>query len=181
MLANPSEDAMPGMSMGAAPMEGIGGDRAMSPGAMGANALSPETFVEGMVPHHLAAVSMAEAILPRTRHPEVRRLGREIVADQQREIDELQRWYRETIGADLSIAAGGMGDLREITAGDEPDRAFLRMMIPHHARAITMADQVLLAGPEARVGSIARDIVAAQAAEIGEMQRWRARWFPPQG
>jgi uncharacterized protein (DUF305 family) len=55
------------------------------------------------------------------------------------------------------------------------------MMIPHHASAILMADMALAGSPRAEVANLAREIVAAQSAEIGSMQRMRERIAPPLG
>jgi uncharacterized protein (DUF305 family) len=55
------------------------------------------------------------------------------------------------------------------------------MMIPHHASAIMMADQAMLAEPRGQIDLMTREIIAAQAKEIGQMQRWREQWYPPIG
>jgi uncharacterized protein (DUF305 family) len=55
------------------------------------------------------------------------------------------------------------------------------MMIPHHASAILMADRVMMGAPRAKIADLAEGIIAAQAKEIGQMQRWREAWFPPRG
>jgi uncharacterized protein (DUF305 family) len=55
------------------------------------------------------------------------------------------------------------------------------MMIPHHASAITMADSAMMGSPREEINVLAEEIVAAQAKEIGQMQRQREQWFPPLG
>lgn len=62
-----------------------------------------------------------------------------------------------------------MGKLRE-AKGSEVDREFLRMMIPHHANAIVMAQEVLIQSKRPELQKLARQIVAAQAREVGEME-----------
>jgi uncharacterized protein (DUF305 family) len=73
-----------------------------------------------------------------------------------------------------------MGEL-DAASGAKFDRMFLRMMIAHHASAITMADAVLMNSPRPEVATLAGEIIAAQSKEVGEMQAWRAQWFPPIG
>jgi uncharacterized protein (DUF305 family) len=51
-------------------------------------------------------------------------------------------------------------------------------MIPHHEDAITMAQQALEKAERAEVKVIAEAIIAAQAAEIEQMQQWRSAWYP---
>ncbi len=49
-------------------------------------------FVSMMTPHHQGAIDMAEAELRYGRDPELRRLARDIVTAQKREIAEMDRW-----------------------------------------------------------------------------------------
>jgi uncharacterized protein (DUF305 family) len=66
--------------------------------------------------------------------------------------------------------------LKELDAasGVAFDRAYLRLMIQHHAGALKMVDDLFaapLAGQEVDVNVFANDVVTAQTAEIGIMQR----------
>ena len=49
-------------------------------------------FVVMMMPHHAGAVDMAKIELREGKSPELRRLARSIVADQQSEIAQMQAW-----------------------------------------------------------------------------------------
>jgi uncharacterized protein (DUF305 family) len=55
-------------------------------------------FLQLMVPHHQAAVPMAEAALQRTDRPEVQRLANSIIASQEGEI-QIMREMLESHGA----------------------------------------------------------------------------------
>jgi uncharacterized protein (DUF305 family) len=48
-----------------------------------------------MIPHHQAAVPMAEAVLDETDRPEVRQLARAIVASQKAEIEVMRNLLEE--------------------------------------------------------------------------------------
>jgi uncharacterized protein (DUF305 family) len=66
--------------------------------------------------------------------------------------------------------------LQELDAakGVEFDRAYLRLMIQHHAGALQMVDDLFkapLAGQEVDVNVFANDVVTAQTVEIGIMQK----------
>lgn len=52
-------------------------------------------FVEGMIPHHEGAIAMAKAQLEGGQDQRLRELSEAIIAAQQREIDEMQRWLKE--------------------------------------------------------------------------------------
>jgi uncharacterized protein (DUF305 family) len=54
------------------------------------------------------------------------------------------------------------------------DRAYLRLMIQHHAGALKMVEDLFnapLAGQEVDVNVFANDVVTAQTSEIGIMQK----------
>ena len=142
-----------------------------------------QAFMEQMVPHHQSAVVMANLALAKTDRPEIRRLAGQIAAAQEGEIARMESWHEAWFGGglmpDMTGPHGAMdlGALEELS-GDEFDRAFLSMMIPHHASAITMAENVMMGSPRGDVGMLADEIIAAQAMEIGQMQRWREQWFP---
>ncbi|MFN8372921.1 MAG: DUF305 domain-containing protein [Anaerolineae bacterium] len=52
-------------------------------------------FINLMIPHHTAAIHMAEAIVNQTQVPAVRELARSIIDSQQREIDALRQILAE--------------------------------------------------------------------------------------
>ena len=65
---------------------------------MAGTAPSPETrvhwFLEGMIEHHGGALKMAHDALRKSNNPTIRRLAREIIVAQRREIIELRRMLR---------------------------------------------------------------------------------------
>lgn len=146
--------------------------------------IDERTFMEMMVPHHQSAIEMAEMAIERAERPEVTRLARGIVAAQESEIARMESWYSSWLGDKLVPSMSGPhadADMARLEAADDFDRAFLRMMIPHHSSAIMMADQVMMSEPRGEIQALADEIVAAQSKEIGQMQRWREQWYPPRG
>lgn len=182
-----------GLAIGAAMWAGgdHGGDSSastdgMSDGMMSMTTLDEQSFLEQMVPHHESAIEMATLALEKGDRPQVRQLAQEIIDAQKAEIAQMRQWHQEWYGTELQASDDGhhasmdMSALEEAT-GEEFDRQFLAMMIPHHASAITMAEAVMTESPRGEVEDLAAGIIAAQAAEIGEMQQWRSNWFPPSG
>lgn len=55
-------------------------------------------FVEMMIPHHQGAITMSAVLFDRGCNPQVRRLARQIVAAQKREIEEMEQ-FLASIGA----------------------------------------------------------------------------------
>ena len=79
-MGHPTEGRMPGM---AAP-EDLARLQSASPEE------ADEQFLRLMIPHHQAALMMAEAVLERSDRPEVRRLAQKIAISQQAEIRGMQ-------------------------------------------------------------------------------------------
>ena len=75
-------------------------------------------------------------------------------------------------GSLMGLPLTGEMDMKKLreAKGSEVDREFLRMMIPHHAGAVTMAQEVLIQSKRPELQKLARQIVAAQAREMGEME-----------
>ncbi|GBD15797.1 hypothetical protein HRbin26_00690 [bacterium HR26] len=55
-------------------------------------------FLEAMIRHHEGAVRMAEQIRSSTQRPELRELADDIIATQQREIEQMRAWLADWYG-----------------------------------------------------------------------------------
>lgn len=51
-------------------------------------------FIEGMIPHHQAAVDMAR-YLTGAKHSELQKMGQDIITAQSKEIDQMKKWQVE--------------------------------------------------------------------------------------
>lgn len=140
------------------------------------------TFAQGMIPHHRQAIDMAALAADRTDNPAILDLATRIQGAQDPEIDMmrgwLQTWGHDEMAADMEgmdhDMSGMMSDddmtALEAASGPEFDRLFAEMMIKHHYGAIDMAQTVIDDGADPAVRPLAEAIIAAQSAEITEMQ-----------
>ncbi|MGV9771999.1 DUF305 domain-containing protein [Streptosporangium sp. NPDC003464] len=140
------------------------------------------TFAQMMIPHHEQAVEMAELAEKRATDPEVKALAAEIKAAQDPEIATMTGWL--SAWGKPATPEGGHGghdmpgmmtaeDMAKLqkAKGAEFDRMFAELMIAHHKGAVEMArtEQAQGAAPEAK--ALAGEIVTAQEAEIGQLQK----------
>jgi uncharacterized protein (DUF305 family) len=169
------------------------------PGAAQAKGVTAtdRAFVREMVLHHEMAIEMAEMARMQATHQRIKTLAKSIIDDQNAEIRQLTAIRKrlevkplpsgsadheammrdaETLG--LSMDEMGMDmDMDELDAAKPFDRAFIDMMITHHQGAIRMARAELAKGRSSQLRAIAGAIVAAQKAEIIELNRWRKVWY----
>lgn len=83
-------------------------------------------------------------------------------------------------GCTINIDVPGNSDRSDKSASSEVNEAgfsqrdlmFAEMMIPHHEQAVEMSQLAASRTSNAEVLSLAKQIEAAQAAEITQMQRW---------
>lgn len=52
-------------------------------------------FVRNMIPHHQGAIDMAEVELKHGKDPALKKMARKIIADQKKEIAEMQAWLKK--------------------------------------------------------------------------------------
>lgn len=143
------------------------------------------TFAQGMIPHHEQAIEMADIALDPTigASEQVRDLATRIKGGQDPEIVLMTGWLTAW-GQPMQMDMGGghdMSSMEGMMSADEMDALgmmngvdfdsmWLTMMIRHHEGAITMAQDVKDAGSNPDVVALADQVIAAQQAEIAEMQ-----------
>ena len=142
-------------------------------------------FMQGMIAHHAQAIVMSRMAAAHGANSQVLKLSNKIDQSQVPEILIMQNWLRryDQFAPDTSswrtMQMAGMltaAQLKELDAakGVDFDRAYLRLMIQHHAGALKMVDDLFSASRAAQevdVNVFANDVVTAQTAEIGIMQK----------
>ena len=144
-----------------------------------------QSFIDAMVPHHRAAIDMAnEAKTAGLSQPELIKVADDIIASQQREIDQMLGWRESWYGSrevdpggaaalGMSDAEMGMGnDPGMIAEAEDVDAAFAAAMIPHHESAVAMAKLAQERGQHDEVKELADEIVEAQEREIEVLRRY---------
>ena len=159
-------------------------------------------FIDMMIPHHAAAVAMAEAALARGEHEEITNLAAEVIDAQSAEVDDLRAWRDEWYPGAPEMPMSDMEIMMAEMIGDQPgpamigmsmdpaaelaalctatgpfDRAFIGAMIPHHQSAIAMAKVALERSTHPELKTLHLAIIDAQQREIEQMTTWRNEWY----
>lgn len=138
-------------------------------------------FIDGMIIHHQGAVAMANEVLQKATHPELKSFAEAIISAQTQEISDMQTW-RSAWYADVADTGGmnmGMGDMQIGEDASKPfDQLFLEAMISHHQGAIDMATMALQMGTEhEEIKTLCDAIIKTQQAEIEQMKTWLQEWY----
>lgn len=154
----------------------------MDHGAMQMDASKPfdAQFIDSMIEHHQGAIDMAQEALPQAEREEIKTMAAAIIAAQNVEIEQMQGW-RTAWYLDLP-STGGMGmSMGDMTLSNDDslpfDQRFLTAMISHHQGAIEMAKMAQQMAEHQEIKDLAGAIIAAQQAEIEQMQGWLQAWF----
>lgn len=147
-------------------------------------------FLDTMSAHHQSAIEMAQTVVGKTQKPELKAFAQKIIADQKKEIAQMQewrdKWFKDKPMA-MNMEMSGMNDSMKMMSGDgmkkfeaatgnEFDVQFLDMMTPHHQGATVMAKEALTKAEKPEIKTLANQIIKAQEAEIKQMAEWKAKW-----
>jgi uncharacterized protein (DUF305 family) len=85
----------------------------------------------------------------------------------------------ETIAQGMPHRGGGHGGMGMgmMMSGEQGDRTFIEMMIPHHDGAVKMADLILKRTKRPELRQLATAIKRDQTREIGQMKTWYQQWY----
>ena len=152
-------------------------------------------FVTAMVPHHQKAIEMARLAQQKAEHPEIVNLANNIESSQSDEIVQMNKMRKRLSGSsndgqddgDMGMGGSTMGmsnsmmgmdmDMGALKSAKPFDKEFIDQMIPHHQGAIRMARMELSDGQDQETEDLAKNIIAAQSAEIIQMNAWRTKWY----
>jgi uncharacterized protein (DUF305 family) len=143
-------------------------------------------FLDTMTHHHQGAVDMAKMIDGKTQNADLIKFGKQIIADQEKEIAQMKDWREKWFAGKpraMNMEMPGMADSMKMDMAKlsgakdkEFDLAFVEMMIPHHEGAITMSKEALTKSEKPEIKTLANQIIKAQEAEIKMMNEWKAKW-----
>lgn len=137
-------------------------------------------FIEMMIPHHEGAIDMAKLADEQATHQETKTLAANIITSQQKEINDMRRWYKDWFGTEvpkieIDPHAGHSSEVGSEIATTF-DQGFVSMMIPHHESAVSMAQEVKPNAYHQEIKDLADAIIQGQTAEIEQMKKLQTGW-----
>jgi uncharacterized protein (DUF305 family) len=142
-------------------------------------------FAQMMIPHHQQAIELTALVPDRSTNPDLVALASKIAGEQQPEIGGMRalllQWDTSPTEMPHQSGHAGMsmqGMIDDATLvkldslkGADFDTLWLQSMISHHQGAIEMAKVEIADGKNVDMITMAKNIVAAQQAEIDQMKQ----------
>ncbi|HEY9629615.1 MAG TPA: DUF305 domain-containing protein [Coleofasciculaceae cyanobacterium] len=195
------DHAMPGMEM-----PGMGHEMPSMQGEMpsmshDSMSLGPEDeyfdlrFLDAMILHHQGAVNMAEEVLEKSDRLSLRKMAREIILVQKREVRRMQSWReawypdadqrplmyvadkQQTLPMTQEMQDAMMMNMDMGSADEDFDLRFINAMLPHHQGAVAMAGEALLRSDRPDIWRLSQSILGVQQQEIAQLRTWRRQWY----
>jgi uncharacterized protein (DUF305 family) len=69
------------------------------------------------------------------------------------------------------------GDLEDLEAAEQFDKAFIEAMVPHHQMGIMMSQMAGSATSRTQLRDLTKSIVKGQGEEIAKMRDWYEEWY----
>lgn len=79
-------------------------------------------------------------------------------------------------GDTQELAMSDMTEQLKAKTGDDFDKAFIEMMIPHDEGMVAVAQLAPTQAKHDEIKKLAQDIVTTQSGQINDMKMWQANW-----
>jgi uncharacterized protein (DUF305 family) len=139
-------------------------------------------YINRIIPHHQAAIAMAQMVLSSAPHQDVRMAAAQIIQDQQREINELTQWLATWYGLSVTPDPRMQMSQAMMSAMMHADptlqeQLFLAMMREHHQSAIEMGQLALQKAIHAELRTQAQQMLTSQQQEQAQFGAWLQAWY----
>lgn len=170
-----------------------GMDTETQDGDMGMEMEFDQHYIDMMIPHHASIVALAQAALPELTDPRLQEIAQNIIDTQTVEQEQLrdyrEEWYGSSEpmamdmgmmmdmmmpGMDMSAEAAATqmdpaAQVAAFCAADDPDLAFIDLVIPHHESAIMVSEAALEQATHDELKTFAEKVIEDQQREIDEL------------
>jgi uncharacterized protein (DUF305 family) len=143
---------------------------------------APKTFISQMIPHHEAAIAMADYEIKHGENFEMLQLAKSIKAEQQSELTQMSlllnqtstnekasKYFDNEMYKSMEMMMRNMPAEKSLK---ETDRAFAQVMLPHHQAAVDMARALLKYPENEQISAFARKLISDEQIEIEQMSTY---------
>jgi|GEM_PF-6903689 len=143
-------------------------------------------FAQLMIEHHKGAIKLSEKQVDEGEADSVVALAREIIEDQQDEIDSLEEFvdnHEPQKSDDTEMTGGGdhlmkdmdemMLQMQEMEMQEDQDHNYVEMITMHHRQAIKMAENYLSHGKDENLKRMAQDMIDKNQEQITKFDSWK--------
>jgi hypothetical protein len=92
------------------------------------------------------------------------------------QVHDMRMMDHGTTESGMTMSMDDMTAALEGKTGDDFDRTFLELMVPHHQGAIDMAKLAEGSAKHEEIKAMTKDILTAQQREIDQMNQWLKDW-----
>ncbi len=145
-------------------------------------------FIETMIPHHQAAICMAENLLEYTTYQALQEMAKHMIKRQTEEIEQMREIAKTTYGFQnmpqevkpyqekyLEITKQMIGKMKSAPRTIYINLDFTYEMIPHHEGAIDMCKNLLNFRIDPRLKVVADGIIEEQTKGVKELKEIQRR------
>jgi uncharacterized protein (DUF305 family) len=145
-------------------------------------------FAHMMMAHHQGAVDMSEIELRDGRDATLSSMAQKIIADQKKEIADLDKVAERLDGGGKNYTPKDPSDkfqaqldqsmktmMKPMTPSGDVNMDYAMMMVEHHRSAVQMAQAEVAMGKDPELKKMAQQMIAAQTKEIQQFNDWMAK------
>lgn len=141
-------------------------------------------FLEGMIPHHQAAIDMSKSVLKYGgNNADVKQIAEDVIRVQTQEIaqmkvmiQEMKNTSKDKVKAQAymkeyhAMLNSSTHNMNSMMSSQNVDSAFVTGMIAHHETAIEMSKIILKYSDSDKIKAMAQNIIDVQLREISHMK-----------
>lgn len=138
-------------------------------------------FLTMMIDHHFGGVKLAELCEAKATHAELKSMCTHVRTAQTAEISKMQGWLHSWYGVrhEPELDRNTRRQIEELSrlSGAEFEKAFMKILIEHHADALYHGRECLLEAYHPELINMCAMMVGAQGDEIAQLRIWLQQWY----
>jgi uncharacterized protein (DUF305 family) len=138
-------------------------------------------FLTMMIDHHFGGVKLAELCESKATHAELKAMCTQVKTAQTAEISKMQGWLQSWYGIQHTpeLDRKTQRQIEELSqlSGAEFEKAFMTILIEHHAEALHHGRECLLEAYHPELINMCATMVGAQGDEIAQLRIWLQQWY----